>query len=55
MAERSKVIAYNSELKEFLAEIWSYVPKGRQKQLLKNERIRALVERFGIPTEEGKK
>lgn len=51
MIERKKVLEYNSELLEFLAEIWSYVPKGRQKQLVKQPRIKALLDRFKIPYE----
>ena len=39
---------YNASLKTFLAEIWSYVPKGRQKQLVKDQRIRGLLDRFHI-------
>lgn len=46
-----KVLEYNRELKAFLSEIWSYVPKGRRKQLVKDARIRSLLERFKISTE----
>lgn len=46
-----RVIEYNRELKEFMTEIWGYVPKGRRKQLLKQARIKALLDRFGIPYE----
>ena len=45
------VIEYNREMKEFLSEIWGYVPKGRQKKLVKDERIRSLLERYRIPFE----
>jgi len=52
MVERADVLEYNAEMKEFLTEIWEIVPKGRQKQFVKDPRKKALLDRFGIPYEE---
>ena len=46
------VIRYNREIKVFLTEVWGHVPKGRQKHLLKDLRIRSLLDRYKIPYEE---
>lgn len=48
-AEREAVLEYNRELLAFLTELWSAVPQGRRKQLIKQPRIRALLARFGMP------
>lgn len=45
------VISYNRDMKAFLQEVWDCVPKGRQKQLVKDARIKALLDRFGIKYE----
>lgn len=43
---------YNSDWKAFLQEIWDYVPKGRRKQLVKDKRIKSMLDRFHIEYEE---
>ena len=50
--ERDKVLEYNRELKEFCTELWNGYPPGQKKQRLKNPRIKALLDRFGIDYEE---
>ena len=46
--ERDKVLEYNAELKEGLAEMYNTLPPGQKKQVLKNEKVRACLIRFGI-------
>ena len=46
--ERDKVLEYNRELKEGLAEMYNMLPPGQRKQVLKNEKVRACLIRFGI-------
>ena len=48
MVEREKILEYNSELKEGLAEMFNMLPPGQKKQVLKNEKVRACLVRFGI-------
>ena len=48
MSTLEEVLKYNAEMKEFLSEVWSFVPQGRQKQFLKDERKKALLERYGV-------
>ena len=52
MTLKDEVLEYNAEMKAFLTEIRAIVPKGRQKQFLKDPRKKALLERYGIGTEE---
>ena len=51
---RAAVIEYNREMKEFLRDVWDCVPKGRQKQFIKDPRKKALLDRYRIPYEEVK-
>ena len=48
MPTMGEVHSYNAELMDFLNEVWSFVPQGRRKQLVKQSRIRALLDRYGI-------
>lgn len=48
MAKSEEVIEYNREMKQFLSDVWNEVPKGRQKQFLKNPLNKALLTRFHI-------
>ena len=48
MVEREKILEYNRELKEGLSEMFNMLPPGQQKQVLKNEKVRACLIRFGI-------
>lgn len=46
---KEDVIEYNRGMKDFLADIWAIVPKGRQKQFIKDPRKKALLDRYKIP------
>ena len=48
MVEREKILEYNRELKEGLAEMFNMLPPGQQRKVLKNEKVRACLIRFGI-------
>ena len=43
-----EVIEYNREVKAFLSDLWDEIPKGRQKQFLKDPLKKALLERYGV-------
>lgn len=44
----NKVHEYNSELKDGLSEMFNMLPKGQQKQVLKNPKVKALLIKFHI-------
>jgi hypothetical protein len=44
--------AAKEEYRESLQTVWDGVNKGQKKQLLKNEQIKAILDRFGVVTEE---
>ena len=48
MIDIEKVLEYNRELKEGLREMYNLLPPGQQKQVLKNEKVRACLVRFGV-------
>lgn len=48
MIELEKVLEYNRELKAGLAEMYNMLPPGQKKQVLKNEKVRACLVRFGV-------
>lgn len=48
MIDIEKVLEYNRELKEGLSEMFNMLPPGQRKQVLKNEKVRACLIRFGI-------
>lgn len=48
MIDINEVLEYNRELKEGLGEMFNMLPPGQQKQVLKNEKVRACLVRFGI-------
>ena len=48
MIDIEKVFEYNRELKEGLSEMFNMLPPGQQKKVLKNEKVRACLVRFGI-------
>ena len=54
MIDIQKVLEYNAELKAGLGEMYNMLPPGQQKQVLKNEKVKACLIRFGI-IEEGEK
>ena len=48
---REKVIAYNIELKTAIETIYNELNHGQQKKLLKNEKVKALFDRYKIKYE----
>ena len=53
MIDIEKVLEYNRELKEGLGEMFNMLPPGQKKQVLKNEKVRACLVRFGIIEPDG--
>lgn len=49
---RDRVIEYNAEIKEALQTILDALNQGQRKKLLKNQAVKAMVERYGIDTTE---
>lgn len=49
---RDRVIAYNVEIKEALQTVLDALNRGQRKKLLKNQAVKAMVERYGIDTTE---
>lgn len=45
---RERVIAYNTEVKAALQEVYSDLNQGQRKKLLRNPTIRAMFERYGV-------
>lgn len=54
MISMDDVLAYNRELKEGLSGMFNLLPPGQKKQVLKNEKVKACLVRFGIIEEEQK-
>lgn len=54
MVTPQEIIQYNSELKEGLSEMFNMLPKGQQKQVLKNPKVKACLLRFHIIEESTK-
>ena len=48
MVTPQEIIQYNAELKEGLSEMFNMLPKGQQKQVLKNPKVKACLLRFHI-------
>lgn len=49
---RDRVIAYNAEIKEVLQTVLDALNRGQRKKLLKNQAVKAMMERYGIDTTE---
>lgn len=45
---RDKVIAYNKEIREALETVFNELNNGQQKKLLKNEKVKAMFDRYKI-------
>lgn len=45
---RALVVEYNKEVKEALSTIFGELNHGQQKKLLRNAKVRALFDRYGI-------
>ena len=43
-----KVIAYNLEIKTALQTMYSALNHGQQKKILKDEKVKALFDRYGV-------
>ena len=43
-----RVNAANTETHDALAEIWNSLNNGQQKKLLKNEKVVAVLKRYGV-------
>ena len=43
-----KVIAYNIETKNALQTMYDALNKGQQKKIVKNEKVKALFDRYGV-------
>lgn len=48
---RERVIAYNTEIKAALQEVYNDLNQGQRKKLLRNPVIRAMLERYGVETD----
>ena len=48
MIDIQKVLEYNAELKAGLREMYNMLPPGQKKQVLKNEKVKSCLVRFGI-------
>lgn len=49
---KKRVIAYNTEVKAALQEVYNDLNRGQQKKLLRNPVIRSMFERYGVEIEE---
>jgi hypothetical protein len=49
---RERVIAYNTEVKDALQEVYNDLNQGQRKKLLRNPTIRSMFERYGVETGE---
>lgn len=54
MIDFNDVLEYNRELKEGLREMYNLLPPGQKRQVLKNEKVKACLIRFGIIEEDDK-
>ena len=43
-----KVIAYNIEIKTALQTMYDALNKGQRKKIVKNEKVKALFDRYGV-------
>lgn len=43
-----KVIAYNLEIKTALQTMYNALNQGQRKKILKDEKVKALFERYGV-------
>lgn len=48
MIDINDIHRYNAELKEGLREMYNTLPPGQRKQVLKNDKVKACLIRFGI-------
>ena len=43
-----KVIAYNIEIKSALLTMYNALNQGQKKKIVKNEKVKALFDRYGV-------
>ena len=43
-----KVIAYNIEIKSAILTMYNALNQGQQKKILKDEKVKALFDRYGV-------
>ena len=48
MIDINDIYKYNAELKEGLREMYNMLPPGQQRKVLKNDKVKACLIRFGI-------
>lgn len=48
LVDKDKVIAYNLEIKTALQTMYNALNQGQRKKILKDEKIKALFERYGV-------
>lgn len=50
MTELERAKAFNQEIRTALLTVYSELNQGQQQKLLKDEQVKALLERYGIGT-----
>lgn len=48
MITAEQMLNYNREIKEALETLYSALPPGQQRTVLKNEKVKALLEKYGV-------
>lgn len=48
MIDINDIYRYNAELKEGLREMYNMLPPGQKKQVLKNDKVKACLVRYGV-------
>lgn len=51
MTELKKAKAFNQEIQAALLTVYDELNQGQQQKLMKNEKVKALFERYGVTTE----
>lgn len=51
MTELEKAKAFNQEIQAALLTVYDELNQGQQQKLMKNEKVKALFERYGVTTE----
>lgn len=50
MTELEKAKAFNQEIQAALLTVYDELNQGQQQKLIKNEKVKALFERYGVTT-----
>lgn len=51
MTELERAIGFNREIRAALLTVYNELNQGQQQKLLKNEKVKALFERYGVVTD----